>query len=62
MINNNENIINDNFKSYQQEYQNSYKKYNEKKVELENKFITPVIKESVKWNLNFKTGELTIYD
>lgn len=63
MLENNENIINNkNFKLYQKEYRDVYKKYNEKKIELENKFIKPNMKKIKNWNLDFKTGELTIYD
>ena len=60
MISSNKDINSDNFKNYQKEYHKYFKAYNQKKQEVEPKFIRPVISNAKSWSLDFKTGVLTI--
>ena len=58
MINNGTDIYSESFQNYQKEYQKSFKSYEQKKYEVELKYIRPY--KATNWNLDFKTGVLTI--
>ena len=60
MISSDMNINSDGFNIYQNDYLNSYKAYNNKKRDVEIKFIKPIIKNPKSWRLDFVTGELII--
>lgn len=53
-------IATKNFQIYQQDYMNYLNKYNQKKEEVEKKFIAPRNIKAKSWSLDFATGELMI--
>lgn len=60
MINNGMDISTDNFKTYQNEYTDYLKQYENKKYEVEVKYVYPNNKKAKNWNLDFASGELII--
>lgn len=60
MIDSNMDIHSEGFSAYQKEYTSFLKEYEEKKKEVELKFIPSTIKNPKFWNLNFLTGELIV--
>lgn len=62
-INSNYDIINDSFKTYQNEYYNNYNEFNNKKKELKTKYIDPMLinsNDKYSWELNYDTSIVTI--
>ena len=60
IINSHQPINQENFSFYEKKYSEQFKRYQQKKNELEERFIKPLTLETVYWNLDFKTGELKI--
>ena len=54
------NISSERFTEYQNDYINTFKKYQEKKNEVEMRFVRTAVKNPNKWNLDFKTGEIVV--
>ena len=54
------NLDTESFQTYQDKYLNYFKAYEQKKQEVETKFVKPACPNAKNWNLNFATGELTI--
>ena len=51
------------FEKYQQQYQDFFIKYQLAKQQLEDTYVKPLnLPGKIEWNLNFGTGELTIYE
>jgi hypothetical protein len=60
MISNDMDIATKNFQIYQQDYMNYLNKYNQKKEEVEKRFIIPKNIKAKSWSLDFATGELIV--
>jgi hypothetical protein len=54
------NIDSERFIEYQNDYVNTFKKYQDKKSEVERRFVRTVVQNPNKWNLDFKSGEIVI--
>lgn len=62
MTNSDCNMSSDNFLKIYSEYKNTYRNYENKKLELEKRYIYPVVSHPIDWNLEFASGELTVND
>lgn len=54
------NINSERFIEYQNDYVNTFKEYQDKKNEVEMRFVRAVVQNPNKWNLDFKTGEIVV--
>jgi methyl coenzyme M reductase subunit D len=60
MISNNMDITSDNFQKYQNDYTDYMIKYENKKAEVEKKYVYPNFANAKNWSLDFASGELII--
>lgn len=54
------NIRNECFNQYHAEYLDFFKKYEQKKADIDILYVKPAKANAKSWNLDFKSGELTI--
>lgn len=61
MLSSNLTTATEQFEAYQKEYRDFYYQFDIAKSEIERDYVRTAIENPIRWELNYSTGEVTIY-